>query len=132
MQPALQREIAERLARDPLVRLALLFGSAAGGKDRPGSDLDIAVAGDRALSAGEKTRLIEQLAQLTGRPVDLVDLQSAEGPILRQALTKGRPIHCADRALYARLIVRMLVDEADMAPYRRRILAERRKAWTGA
>ena len=75
--------------------------------------------------------MIEALAKVFARPVDLVDLQSAAGPILAQILTKGRLIYCTDHALYAEIMKRMLFDEADMAPYRRHILTERRKAWIG-
>ena len=69
---------------------------------------------------------------VTGRPVDVVDLCSADGLILSQVLTTGKIILCADRMLYAMLIKKMLFTNADMMPYHRRILAERRKAWIGA
>lgn len=114
------------------IKLAILFGSLSRGQDRTDSDLDLAVAGDAPLDSRQKERLIEALALALGRPVDLVDLRSAGLPILTEVLTKGKLVYCTDRALYAEFIKRMLFDNADFAPYRKRILEERRKSWIGA
>ena len=73
--------------------------------------------------------MIEDLALVVGRPVDLIDLQSVDGLILVQALTTGRVIYCANRNLYAELIIKMLYNQVDMMPYRELILEKRRKAW---
>lgn len=127
---SLDQEISAVLQRHKAVRIGLLFGSVHRGCASPDSDLDVAVAGQQPLQPEEKWRLIEDLAALCGRPVDLVDLRQAGGSILREALVKGRVIYCHDRILYAELIKRMLFHEADFEPYRRRILAERRRAWT--
>lgn len=127
-----EHDIARNLAAYPDIRLAILFGSLARGRARTDSDLDLAVAGSRPLRAQEKRTLIEGLALVTGRPVDLIDLRSVDGLILAQVLTTGNIILCADRTLYATLIKKVLFNNADMMPYHRRILAERRKAWIGA
>lgn len=115
------------------VRLAMLFGSFADPRRPPGyeSDIDIAVAGERPLSSGQIHALIEKLALATARPVDMIDLQCAAGVVLRRALTAGRLLLCHDRRLYAELIKRMVFEEADFEPYRRRILEDRRRAWIG-
>lgn len=126
---AFESEISTVLRTQPKICLAVLFGSLGRARGRSDSDLDIAVAAAEPLSADEKMDLIGRLAQGFGRPVDVVDLQAAAGPILAQALTTGRVIHCTDHTLYAELIKRVLFDEADMRPYRDRILAERRRAW---
>ena len=89
------------------------------------------VAGPYPLTAEEKTVLIESLAVISGRPVDLIDLQVAGGVILHEALTRGKLIYCSDRALYGEIIKKMLFDQTDMMPYRERILAERRREWIG-
>ena len=127
-----EHDIARNLATYPDIRLAILFGSLARGRARTDSDLDLAVAGSRPLRAQEKRTLIEGLALVAGRPVDLIDLRSVDGLILAQVLTTGNIIFCADRTLYATLIKKVLFNNADMMPYHRRILAERRKAWIGA
>ena len=114
------------------IRLGVLFGSIAHGTTRWESDIDLAVAGHRPLTVIERRNLIADLAELTGRSVDLIDLQLSGGVIVREALTRGRLVYCDDRTLYAELIKRMIFEHADFMPYRDRILAERRKAWTSA
>jgi len=119
------------LERHPEIRIALLFGSLASREARTDSDLDLAVAADQPLSAGLKGALIAELAQATGRPVDLVDLRTAAGLVLKEALTTGMRLRVTDHALLAGLVTRMWFDEADFEPYRRRILEARRKQWIG-
>lgn len=128
----LMDDIATLFAREPGIRLALIFGSLAKGRARSDSDVDVAVAADRPLDIGTKMRLIEQLAVLTGRPIDLVDLQVAEGLILHQILVEGKLLLCRDHSLYARLMQRMIFDQEDTMRYHRRILAVRRNTWISA
>jgi predicted nucleotidyltransferase len=125
----IERELAGMLATQPEIKLGILFGSLARGQARPESDLDLAVAAARPLDSEAKTALITTLAQVAGRAVDLIDLQAVSGPMLLQALTSGRVIHCTDRRLYAELIKKMLFYQADMRPYYRRMLTERRQRW---
>lgn len=128
----LEADIARCLTRHPAVRLGILFGSVKEGRAGYESDLDLAVMGAHALSAEEKMALIEALAERTGRPVDLVDLQTTHGPLLRRILQTGTRLYSTDDTLYAELIKRQVFNQADFAPYRNRILAERRKAWIGS
>jgi len=72
---------------------------------------------------------MEAVSAATSRAVDLIDLTTQSGPILKQAPSKGTILRNADKLLYARLITRMLFEEADMMPYYRRILAERRERY---
>lgn len=110
---------------------AWVFGSVASGTASPASDLDVAVLPGEPLSADEKLGLIEKLAQETGRPVDLVDLQATRGPIVDRVLQTGARLFCDDTTLYAELLKRWWLDRADWRPYRRRILQERREQWIG-
>lgn len=125
----LEDHIAECLRRHDGVKAAWLFGSVALGRERPSSDLDVAVLGEKPLSAAEKKELIEQLARRSGRPVDLIDLQATRGPIVGRVLQRGTRLFCDDPALYAELITRWWFDQADWLPYRRRILKDRREQW---
>ena len=126
-----QEGIRSVLERHPEIRIALLFGSLAAGRGRRDSDLDLAVAAGQPLGTDQKTALIAELAQATGRPVDLVDLRTAAGLVLQKALTTGLRLHVTDSALLAELVKKMWFDEADFQPYRRRILEARRKQWIG-
>jgi uncharacterized protein len=109
------------------ISLCILFGSAASGKASPESDLDIGVAGGEPLTADRRLELIEAFSAATRRRIDLVDLTAVAGPILQQALSNGVVVQNRDKTLYARLISRMLFDQADMMPYYDRILRERRR-----
>jgi len=126
-----REQIKALLEADPMLRIAILFGSLAAGNARPASDLDSAVAADCRLNSADKLRLIDKLSLLVGRPVDLVDLRTAGEPLLGQILQKGDRLFVRDQRLFAELIKRHLFDSADFLPYRRRILAERRQAWIG-
>lgn len=127
----LDRTIESVMSRYPSVVLAILFGSMAQDRTRDDSDLDIAVTSSTPLAAQTHLAIIEDLALAIGRPVDLIDLDQTHNPLLRQILTKGRRVLCHDRTRYAELLLRMVYEEADVMPYYRRILSDRRQAWIG-
>jgi predicted nucleotidyltransferase len=126
----LEQAILAAIGTQPGIGLAILFGSLALGAGRPESDLDLAVDAGHSLTASEKITLISALAETTGRPVDLVDLQSVGEPLLGQILRHGKRLLGSDTQ-YANLIRRHVFDQADFLPYRNRILTERRQAWIG-
>ena len=127
---AVDAQVRGVLARFPTVELALVFGSVANGRQRPDSDLDIAIAAKHRLTVDEKMDIIACLAEATGRPIDLVDLRQAGEPLLGQILTHGWRLMGSDLA-HALWITRHVLNQADFVPYRDRILAERRAAWIG-
>jgi len=128
--PGIDAVLLDVLTRFPALVLALVFGSVAQGRQRADSDLDIAVAADRALTAAEKMDIIAALAERTGRPIDLIDLKMVAEPLLGQIVRHGRRLFGSDKA-YGQLISRHLFEQADFMPYRSRVLAERRAAWIG-
>jgi predicted nucleotidyltransferase len=123
-------QVLDVLAGFPAVELAILFGSVAQGRQRPDSDIDIAVDAGQVLTAASKIALIEALAERTGRPIDLIDLKSVAEPLLGQIVRHGRRLQGSDAA-HGQLISRHLFEQADFMPYRSRILSERRAAWIG-
>ena len=127
---AVSAQVRGVIARFPMVELALLFGSVATGRQRPDSDLDIAIAAKHRLTSDEKMDIIASLAEATGRPIDLVDLRQAGEPLMGQILTHGLRLMGTDLA-YAPWITRHVMNQADFVPYRDRVLAERRAAWIG-
>jgi predicted nucleotidyltransferase len=126
----LTRAILAAIDTQPGIRLAILFGSLAAGRERVNSDLDLAVDAGRRLTTDERLALTAELAKRTGRPVDLVDLYAVGEPLLGQILRHGKRL-LGGGTCYADLIRRHLFDQADYLPYRSRILAERRRAWIG-
>ena len=73
--------LRERLADLPDVRLAAAFGSVARGKERPGSDLDLALLLDTD-SLPERWELEAALGRAAGREVDFIYMNEAP-PLLR-------------------------------------------------
>jgi predicted nucleotidyltransferase len=126
----LNHRIRQVLHRHGSIRLAILFGSLASGRATAASDLDLAVLTDAPLSAETKMALIGDLSLAIGRPVDLIDLKTTGEPLLGQILKHGVLLFGTESD-YAELIKRHLFEDADFMPYRRRILAERRRAWIG-
>jgi len=110
------------------IRLSIVFGSIADGTWNSESDLDIAVLAGGPLTPGREMALIDALARVAERPIDLIDLSRAGEPLLGQILQHGRRLTGAD-STWATLVTRHLFDSADFLPYRNRMLRERREAW---
>jgi uncharacterized protein len=127
MEEKLKQTLRAVLGHFPEVQLCMVFGSAASAKMSAKSDLDVAVAAARPLSSEMRLKLIEALSTAVNREIDLVDLRAVSGPIMRQALSKGTVVQNRDKTLYASLISRMLLDQADVMPYYERTLRERRE-----
>jgi predicted nucleotidyltransferase len=125
----IQSTLRDALARAADLRLAMMFGSVARGEARANSDIDVAVLADHTLSADERIRLIESIAQTTGRAVDLVDLTTAGPPLLGEILRDGIRL-LGSPADLAALATRAALDAADFLPLVQRVLKQRRLAWT--
>jgi predicted nucleotidyltransferase len=82
---ALTSRLRRALADESSVALALLFGSRATGRSRPGSDVDIAV---RA-SGADPLDLGRRLALALGVEVDVIDLDDVGYPMLRELVDHG-------------------------------------------
>jgi len=117
------------LSAQPDIQVAIAFGSTAAGNAGPDSDFDIAILAERPLDASRRSELIRTIAEVTGRPVDLIDLRTAGVMILRSVFRTGRRLICRDRRAYDQVLTRMLTDAEDFLPYRQRILRQRRNAW---
>jgi len=112
------------------IRQVILFGSVADDSARFESDIDVAIELDHAIDVAEKTRLIEKIAAITGRAVDLIDLKTVGQPLLGQIIEHGIRL-VGDDATYGALLSKNAFDHADFFPYRQRILEARRQAWIG-
>ena len=126
MERGVKTIVLHVLEQFPQVQIAYLFGSAARAQLTSTSDIDVAVAADTKLPLDTRLAIATQLSKALHREVDLVDLQDVTGEILQQSLCQGTKLLQKDVGLHAELIKRLWFDQADMMPYRRRILAERR------
>ncbi len=124
-------ELGERIKRilraEPGLSLAVLYGSAATGTMRADSDVDIALLFTRPMNAEQKMDLISRLAGELQRDVDVVDLFSLSGTLLKQILRKGRVLMETRSGTLARLLQRMIHNQSDMMPYVTRTLLERQR-----
>lgn len=125
----MKEKLVATLKKYQEVKLAILYGSLADERETSESDLDLGIAGAELISSDLKLEIIEELAEKIGRPVDLIDLQSAHGTILKQILTKGSVLYSHDTTLYAGIMKRMLFEDADFMPYYYRTIKEQRNRW---
>lgn len=121
-------KLASRLAAEPDIAFASVFGSVADGSARISSDVDVGILVNGVLEPGRRRMLIETLAQITGRPVDLIDLREA-GPVLLMAALRGKRVVGRGSRANAELLTRAWTDAADFLPVRERLLRQRRNAW---
>ncbi len=72
------------------------------------SDIDVAIQMDHVISAQEKISLIENIAKIIGRPVDLVDLKVVGQPLFGQIMQHGKRL-VGDDTGYGMLLSKYLL-----------------------
>jgi len=86
-----------------------LFGSAAKENMRADSDIDLGFLSENKLDAYEVFMIAQELADLLGREVDLVDLNQASTVFQVQVISKGKVIYSANetrRKLFELLVLK--------------------------
>ena len=121
----LLQTVANTLAKEPGLMVAIVYGSAATGKMHRDSDVDVAVLCDQPLDVDARLALWGKLTDALRREVDLVDLHGLGGEILHQILTKGRVVIKNDVQAYFRLLQRMVYNAEDFMPQVRQVLRRR-------
>jgi predicted nucleotidyltransferase len=119
--------VKDLLESDARIAAAILFGSAAQGRARASSDLDIGVVARsapeaEALEAGQ-LELVGRLSAAAGRDVQLVVLDRADPVLGRQAFSTGRTLFDRDSARKADVLERILTEYFD-GEYHRRLRRE--------
>jgi len=122
--------LQQYLQQYPEIQQAILFGSLASGQEHMESDVDLAVALDHVLDADEKMEMVEDIALVMGRAVDLIDLKVVGEPLLGQIVQHGKQL-VGNASMFRKLLSRHVFEQADFMPYRQRILDTRRSAWIG-
>lgn len=115
------------LAADSSLEIAIVFGSVASGSAGRGSDIDIAVQARQPLDHQALQNLSDQIALASGRPVDVVDLATADGCLLRQILRHGKVIFTKRPGILGTLAERLLVWQEDFEPLLDDMLSTRLK-----
>ena len=119
--------VSNTLKAFPYLSLAILFGSVANNTARFESDIDLAVLAEKPLTASQKIKIIEALADATGRAIDLIDIKTAGIPIMSEVI-QGKRLLGTDE-VFGTVCSRHLIDAADFLPIIKRTLKERRDAW---
>jgi len=100
-----------------------LFGSVAGQRARPESDVDFAFLPATPADAYEVFQAAQELASALGREVDLVDLSRASAVMKAQVLQTGRRLLVTDERRAAEFEMYALSDYARANEERRAVLA---------
>lgn len=114
----------------PQIQAVYLFGSRAGGRARPGSDVDLAVVSKNDPSASEKLDILSRLAKEGFCDVDLVFLPKDNIVLQYEAVRMNRVVYRRpefDTAAHYSLVVRCYLDflpylDVQRKAYKRRIL----------
>jgi predicted nucleotidyltransferase len=85
------------VAELPDVQAIYRYGSAGSIYERPDSDIDIAILASQTVPFQLITKLVERLMELTGRDIDLHDMQKLPVTLRVQIVLQGKRIYCMDR-----------------------------------
>jgi uncharacterized protein len=130
--PELIAKLRDVFSAGPPLRLAVLFGSAALGRRRPDSDLDVAILTGDPLDIGRARDLIADLARAADADVDLVSIDEAPTLLKWRIAVHGVPIAEAPSGEFVRFQARAASEYLDFAPalahhgeiFRRRLVEE--------
>lgn len=116
--------LAKRLGQDARIAAAYLLGSAAAGRLRADSDVDVALLMARgvAFSGRERAELAADLETIVGRPVDLGVLHTGNLIYAKEAVACGKLLFERDRAARARFAMLALSMYASLQETRREVL----------
>lgn len=126
--PVLLERLRASLASGPPLQLAVLFGSRASGRARPGSDCDVGVLprASGALRLHDELELAAKLSEAVGTEVDLVRLDRDDPVLGREVAMNGVCLFEAERGAFAAYrataVSRWLDYEQTIAPHRARFL----------
>lgn len=114
----------ESLRRCAAAEAAYLLGSAAAGRLREDSDIDIAILPSRhgGMSVDERLSLTGELVRAFGRPVDLGVLSTANVVYAKEAVANGRVLFERDARVTARFAMLALSMYASLQEARREVL----------
>ncbi|HEY5619182.1 MAG TPA: nucleotidyltransferase domain-containing protein [Vicinamibacterales bacterium] len=115
------RAVRRCLAKQRDVSAGYLFGSVAGGRARPDSDIDVGVLLDPCARRGDtlsrRLTLMAELGAALGRSdVDVVILDDAPPLLAHRVLSKGRLVFERSRAARVRFQVRTAGRYLDLVP----------------
>ena len=119
--------INQEFKKFPEVEIVILFGSVLKDQLTNKSDIDIAFAAKTITSHEKKNNIYLTLEKSLGRDIDLIDLHSVNGHILKNILCRGEIIIKKSVPLLAFFLKKMWYNQADMMPYTKMVLKKQVK-----
>lgn len=116
-RPILEK-VVKVAAADPEIRALYLFGSQPSGRARPDSDLDLGVLYRTRRPLAASLTLEEQIEQIIGEHVDVVDVARASA-FLALDIVRGERIFCRDSTDTDRFELYVLRRAGDLLPFER-------------
>lgn len=110
--------------------IVILFGSAAAGRMREDSDIDIAFLSDKNLSEYEVFEIAQELGNVLGRDVDLIDMSKASTVFKANILGTGKIIYSADEKRKHEFQIRTFKEYSLLNEERKEILDKIRERGT--
>lgn len=93
----LRQQLIENIcSHRPKVIAIYLFGTWGTEKERPDSDIDLAILDHHLLPKAKCWDLSQELAIMAKKDVDLLDLLSVSTVMRMQVISKGKKIYCSD------------------------------------
>ncbi|HAS00187.1 MAG: hypothetical protein US57_C0011G0033 [Candidatus Moranbacteria bacterium GW2011_GWC2_37_73] len=108
-------EIA-RIAKKSGLKLVMVFGSFASGKNRDDSDMDVAVASMKEISFHEQIRLTNKFSLILKKNIDLSILNNAN-PLLLFQVSKNSILLYGNEVDFAKFKLYAFKSYNDYAPY---------------
>ncbi len=105
-----------KIAKKFQLKLIVVFGSFANGKNRKDSDLDIAVLGSRDVSFNKQISLINELSMIFNKNIDLSVLNNAN-PLLLFQTSKNSVLLYGSRQDFLKFKLYAFKTYNDYAPY---------------
>ena len=100
------------------IDLVYHFGSSLAGKMHEESDLDLAILFDEKPDYQRVLQLIEQLAGIVQKEVDLGVLNDSSAVFRMQVISKGVDIYCRDEKIKNYFVIRTANEYDDLSYYR--------------
>lgn len=118
----MQRQIINLLQVEIDPEFIILFGSYATGTNRQDSDIDLAYFSEHPLSSYERFILVNDLAELIGIEVDLIDIKQIDTVFTMQIFSEGVPIFIQSQNEYTRQKMRAYSMYATLSEQRANII----------
>ena len=121
--------IKQSIKKFSIIKLCILFGSAAKNKLSVNSDIDIAIKTEGEFKYKDKMRIIEELAIHLLRPIEIIDIDKIDVILLRQICSNCVVIYQKNQNEYYYYLKKMIFEITDFLPYYNRILEYRVNKW---